>query len=398
MTRVCIVRQRDGYELPVRREAEALRDAGFAVDVLCLRGEGEPLVEHVDGVRLYRVPLRRRRGGTVGYLLDYGLFFACAAVALAVLQVRRRYRAIQVNTMPDFLVFATAVPRLLGARVLLFMKEPMPELARTRGGSPRQQRVLARIEQAALRYADVAFTVTEQLKERYVDRGADPDKIVVVLNGPDARHLRPEGTAVHPDPRAFTLVCHGSIEERYGHEDILRALLRARVSAPELRLVITGTGDDAGRIRALIGTLGLAGVVDFRGWVPLDELVEVLHAADAGVVAQRASPYSNLVHTNKMYEYFLLAKPAVLSRLESVRAYVDEDTAAFFEPGDPASLAGVLVRLAADREWAAELGAAGRRRYEELGWERQRAAYLSGYARVLDPAYRRWRARSTSAS
>lgn len=377
--RVCIVRQRDHYELPVRREAEALRDAGFAVDVLCLRGDGEPLVADDAGVRLYRVPLRRRKGGTLGYLIDYGLFFACAAVVLTVLHVVRRYRAIQVNSMPDFLVFATAVPRLLGARVLLFCKEPMPELALTRGGSARQYRVLARVEQAALRYCDLAFTVTEQLARRYAERGADGAKIVVVLNGPDARHLRPDEEVSRPDPRHVTVICHGSIEERYGHEDILRALTIAREQVPELRLVVTGTGDDAERIRALVGELGLDDAVDWRGWVSMDELVATLHASDAGVVAQRSSPYSNLVHTNKMFEYFLLGKPAVLSRLDAVRAYVDEDTAAFFTPGDPASLAAVLVRLATDRQWAHQLGEAGRRRYAELGWERQREVYLAGY-------------------
>lgn len=384
MTRhVCIVRQRDGYELPLRREAEALRDAGFAVDVVCLRDPGGPLREQVDGVRLYRVPLRRRRGGTLSYLLDYALFFAGAAVVVTALHLRRRYVAVQVNTMPDFLVFCTAVPKLLGARVLVFMKEPTPELALTRGGSARQFDVLARIEQAALRYADGAFTVTEELKQRYVARGADPDKILVVLNGPDPRHLARDVGDVRPDPGRFTAICHGSVEERYGHDTILEAVARARAAVPELRLVVTGTGTAEDRLRELIASMGLTGVVDFRGWVDMDSLVRALHAADVGIVAQKASPYAHLVHTNKMYEYFLLSKPAVLSRLESVRAYVDEDTAAYFEPGDPESLAAVLVELARDRARAARLGAAGRRRYEQLAWDRQREVLLEGYRRVL---------------
>ncbi|MCW2684286.1 MAG: hypothetical protein JWP33_2199, partial [Blastococcus sp.] len=40
--RVCLVRQRDYYELSLRREAEALRDAGFDVDIVCLREPGSP--------------------------------------------------------------------------------------------------------------------------------------------------------------------------------------------------------------------------------------------------------------------------------------------------------------------------------------------------------------------
>ena len=37
-----------------------------------------------------------------------------------------------------------------------------------------------------LRFADHSITVTEQLKQRYVERGADPAAISVVLNAADS--------------------------------------------------------------------------------------------------------------------------------------------------------------------------------------------------------------------
>ena len=48
----------------VRREAEALAEDGWGVDVLCLKDEGQSWRETIRGVRYLRFPLRRRRGST----------------------------------------------------------------------------------------------------------------------------------------------------------------------------------------------------------------------------------------------------------------------------------------------------------------------------------------------
>jgi hypothetical protein len=187
--RVCIIRQRDYYELPVRREAETLRRGGYEVDVICLQQEGHPDVEVDNEVRLYRLPLNRKKGNVLRYIYDYFSFLIMAGIKVTQLHLKQPYKVIQVNTMPDFLVFATLIPRLLGAKVAVFMKEPTPELGATLYKNRFMPTLLKVVEQLALRYANVAFTVTEQLKEVYVSRGARADKIHVVLNGPDAEHL-----------------------------------------------------------------------------------------------------------------------------------------------------------------------------------------------------------------
>ena len=386
--RVCLVRQRDYYELSLRREAEALRDAGFEVDVVCLREPGGPATEVVDGVTLHRLPLRRRRGGPLHYVLDYLGFFLAATVKVAQLHVKRRFVAVQGNSMPDALVFTALVPRLLGARVLAFMKEPTPELGETKYGSPRLARLLVRVEQAALRFADLAFTVTEDLRETYVARGADPEKIVVVLNGPDARHLLEHRSAaaapaVPAEPGTFTVLCHGLVDERYGHDLMVRAAALTRDRVPGLRLRITGQGDYVDELRELIRTEGVEDRVQYLGWVDMPALVAELDRADAGIVAQKSSPYSNLVHTNKMYEYMLFDVPVVASRLRSTARYFGDDAIQYFEPGSAESLADALVALHGDGERRAALVAAARERCRAFGWDAQREVYLGAYDRLL---------------
>ena len=49
-------------------------------------------------------------------------------------------------------------------------------------------------------------------------------------------------------------------------------------------------------------------------------LMDILSSADVGIVAQKASPYSHLVHTNKMVDYWIFGLPVIASRLKAVSA------------------------------------------------------------------------------
>ncbi|MCK5944804.1 MAG: glycosyltransferase, partial [Planctomycetes bacterium] len=96
----------------VRRYAESLVANGHDVDVLALRARDKPRVEQIRGVRLERLPLSRRRGGTLRYLFEYLWFTLLCGWVLT--WRARRYDVVHVHNMPDFLVFAAFWPRLLG--------------------------------------------------------------------------------------------------------------------------------------------------------------------------------------------------------------------------------------------------------------------------------------------
>lgn len=383
--RICIVRQQNFYELPLRREAEAFRDAGFEVHVVLMAGGEKAGSALVDGVRIHRVPGRRERGGVLRYLWDYGAFLVAVSVVLTWLHIKHRFDVIQVNTMPDSLVFATILPRLLGAKVTLFMKEPVPELYETIYGSLRVSPILRAMERWAIRYAHVVFTVTSELKARYVERGADPAKITVVLNGPDGRHLRDHRQpACLPDSEHFTVVCNGTIEDRYGHDVLLWATAAAIETDPRIRVRITGEGTAQPRLARMIEDLGLTDHVVMLGWLPIDDLVCELDRADAGVIPMKASPYSHLIHTNKMYDYTLFGKPVIASRLHAVDEYFDDASVCFFTPDDPGSLADAMVRLASDPSMRASLAAKAMNLLEtEYGWDHQKAILVDTTLKVV---------------
>jgi glycosyltransferase involved in cell wall biosynthesis len=383
--RICIVRQQNFYELPLRREAEAFRNAGFDVHVLLMAGDDKSGTEDIDGVTIRRVPGRRERGGMLRYLWDYGTFLVAVSVIVTWLHAKHRFDVIQVNTMPDSLVFATLIPRLFGAKVTLFMKEPVPELYQTIYGTSRFDRILAAQEQWAMRYADAVFTVTDELRSRYVERGANPEKISVVLNGPDGRHLLDyRNEKCTPDPDLFTIVCNGTIETRYGHDVLLWATRAAVDKDPRIRVRITGSGTATDRVERMIEELGLENHVALLGWLPVTDLVCELQRADTGVIPMKGSPYSHLIHTNKMFDYTLFGKPVIASRLRAVDDYFDDSSIAFFTPDDPESLAEAMLGLAADEHLRESLATKAMSLLEtQYGWEHQKAILVNTTLEVM---------------
>lgn len=285
--------------------------------------------------------------------------------------------------MPDFLVFATLVPRLMGAKVGLVMYEPMPELWATLYNSQILVKLLEITQRLAIGYAHVVFAVTQQQKDTFVARGANADKITVILNAPDTRFWE-QFVPDTPGPKEhFTLICHGAIEERYGHDTMLQAVNRVRNQIPNLCLRILGNGSYRDTFLTQVKDMGLETSVQYVGWVPLQQMVEELHNADVGIVAQKSSPYSNLVHTGKMYDFFAFGKPVLASRLRAVRAYFDEDSLRFFEPANPESLAEGILDLYQHPDKRQVLVENSQRLYDQYKWERQKEIYLSTYRALL---------------
>lgn len=370
-------------DMLVRREAEALKEAGFEVHVFCLRAR-QAAEDVINSVHVHRLPLQRKKRGVTRNLFEYMAFFLLATFRLTSFHIRHPLSAIQVNSMPDFLVFSTLFPRLLGAGVTLLLYEPMPELWMSKFKFAFPIRLMEKIQQAAIRYAHLTLTVTQTMKDRLISRGADPDRIKVILNVPDVRlfgETFPAGGAFHD--RVFTLVYHGAIEERYGHDTLLQAMAQVRGQIPGLRLRILGDGSHRNEILALMKRLGLQEQVQYLGFVPVQELVRELHQADVGIIAMKASPYSHLIHTGKMYDYLAFGKPVIASRLKAVQSYFDEESLLFFKPGDATDLARAILALYRNPEKRRALTENSGKRYDQLKWERQKNLYTSVYHHLV---------------
>jgi glycosyltransferase involved in cell wall biosynthesis len=384
--RACIVRQVDRLEVPLVRDSEALVEAGYDVDLIVMRIDDENhWSELPEGVEVVTLPVHRRRGGITGYLVDYFVFISMATVVVAARHLRRRYRLVQATSLPDPLVIAGLIPRLFGAAVLLKVAEPTPQLSQSLAQPTWLQRLLGRLQIWSARRADHVYTVTEELADDLASRGVDRSTISVVLNVP-APSMASAGTGATPDLDRFTVISHGSIFERYGHDTIVRAIALVRPSVPGIRLVLTGDGPHRSHVESLIEELGITDVFEHHRWLAFPDLVTLLERSDAGIVAQRANPYSHLVNTNKMFEFLMMGVPAVCTRLRATESLIPESdgVVAYFDSDDEVELAKVLLDLAGSPERRAEMAARGRELTARLGADVQRQNYLAAVRSALE--------------
>ena len=388
MARVCIISHSHyPYDARVSRQARALVLAGHEVDVICLKYEDQPLVQRGDGVSVFHLPIGRLRGGALRYLFEFVVFQMATTILAAALHLRHRYSVVETTSVPDWLVFAAIVPKLLGARVLLDLHECMPEYGATKYGVPmehRMVRVLTFLERASIRFADFVTTCTEQMRERFVERGAPAEKIAVIVNSFDEERFEPERYATTAPPRqdTFTLICHGTIEPNYGLDLVVRAVGLLRKRIPGLRLEIWGDGTHRPAVEALTRELELEDRVRFTGWVTMEELMPHLAAADAGVVAVRRDAFREVTLCTKMFDLVSLHKPVVISRTRAVEAYFGSECFQLFESGDERALAEAIDAVYRDPELRDRLVRNATARNEPYRWVHQAKRYVDVVERL----------------
>lgn len=389
--RVCLLRHGYFPEDPrVRKETCALLEEGYEVDVICLRDEGEKPVEVWQGVTIYRLPVRHIRGGIGQYLGEYLNFFLRATVKLGIAHLKRRYSLVQINTMPDFLVFAAILPRLSGTKVLLDLHELMPEFFRAKFKHAILNKVLVRIiafvERCSVHFAHSAIAVSsvqvKVLQQRKIRRN-----FTIIHNVPDESLFTTKAGPVQPAAKQHDLVMisHGTVTERYGLHVLVEAVPLILKEVPNLKVYIAGTGEFLPRIKQQVSRLGLSESIIFTGRVPLEAMASYIAQASVGVVPLLEDGYMELAAPNKLFEYVAMEKPVLASDVPGIRAYFDERQVGFFRPGDPEDLANKAIELLKDPQRQAGLASRAREVYETIRWERTKASYKEVIRNLLAP-------------
>jgi glycosyltransferase involved in cell wall biosynthesis len=365
-----------GNPVVERAVTELLRN-GVELDLVCLASpRSRDREDWPPELRVYRLPIQHRRRPLARYPFEYAVFFLTALVVVSWLGLRRRYAAVQVDNLPDSLVFAAQLPRRRGARLVFNMYELTPEMAgaRFRGRLSRAAVRLARwMERRAVRCADHVIVVSQPCFDALCARGIAPDRMSVVLNT--------SSVAVAPRVRkprmeAPVLVTHGTLVERYGVDVVVRAMAVLRPLCPELRLQVIGDGEQLLPLTRLAERLGLSDRVTFTGQLPWSQTLEEVRRATLGLVAVLPDGYGQLMLPIKLLEYARCGVPAVCSRLPAIEAYFRGDAVAYFRPGDEQELAAQVQRLLRDPEAAERQAALAAQTAARLAWEHVRLDYL----------------------
>jgi glycosyltransferase involved in cell wall biosynthesis len=284
--------------------------------------------------------------------------------------------------MPNFVVFTTLLPRLLGAKIILDLHDPMPEIYQSHFNVSEDHwiiRLMRLEENLSCRYANCLLTVNEPMRELLIERGVNPALIKVVMNFPDPKIFSPDlFNSVKTDEREarFRLVYTGLVSQRNGLDIAVEAVRILRDEMPDLSLMIVGNGPSLPDLKALVNKYDLYDNVIFEKPVMIDKVPGILLNCDLGISPHRDNAFTRLMFSTKVAEYLSLGLPVITARTYTMEHYFDESTLFFFEPGSSQDLADQIKLIRKRPELVEAKRMQARERMRELNWQEERIKYL----------------------
>jgi glycosyltransferase involved in cell wall biosynthesis len=249
-------------------------------------------------------------------------------------------------------------------------------LARSRAARRRVRR--------AMYEADQVITVSDELRSRALEMGADPHRVTTIRNGCNADVFRPSSRqearqALGVPPDAELVVFVGRLIALKGVRELITAVRSLAPRRRALRVALLGDGPLRGEVQQLVREAGLSSVVSFVGSRPSREVARWLAASNLLCLPSHSEGCPNVV-----LEALACGRPVVASDVGGIPELVSAECSVLVAPRDEAGLAGALA-TALDRDWN-EAGIAGR---HSRGWGKVGGEIFSVCLRALDSAPRR---------
>ena len=378
------------FDRRVWQEANALRDAGYAVSIICPTGRGyEKKYEEIDGIAIHRYDLPMEAEGALGYALEYGAaLFHTFRLSWKVL-FTRGFDVIHACNPPDLFFLIGAFFKLLGKKFVFDHHDINPELYEAKFG--RRDffwKLMVALERLTFKCANVSLATNESYKRIAIERGGmDPEKVFVVRSGPSLERMKIQP----PDPalrhgRKHLVGYVGVMGKQEGIDLLLQAVrhIVRELKREDIHFGLVGGGTSLEELRTLARELGVADYVTFTGRVPDAEMLAMLNTADVCVNPDIANDMNDKSTMNKIMEYMALGKPIVQFDLTEGR-FSAREASLYARKNDAQDLAAKIVELVDDPVRREAMGAYGRRRVEnELEWRYEVPKLLAAYA-ALEP-------------
>ncbi len=366
-----------------RREADAMVEAGMDVDMICLRREGQVKKELLYGVNVIRLSVKKDRSSKLRYLWQYSLFLFISFSLATRMHLKKRYDLIHVHNMPDFLVFSALIPKLFGAKILLDLHDPVPEVFMTKYGLKNDHifiKILSYIEKKSIKFADLIITPNVAFKDLFISRGCDQNKIHIVMNSPMenvfSESLLQRQVDSSDKRNLFRIMFHGHISLHNGPAVALEALAIVKNVVPNIRFDIFGHGDNLGASKAYADKLALNEIVKFHGSVPQKAIAQHIVKSDLGLIPNRSTPFTDINFPTRIFEYLCLKKPVIVPRTKGILDYFEEGSICYFEPGNAEDLARAIIDMWESRDLREKYVERGYPIYFNNRWSLQKEYFI----------------------
>lgn len=375
-----------------RRTADALMRLGMSVDYICVTDGKTQWREKTNGINVFRVPINHQRGRKLGYAYQYSAFILASAAMLAMRSCPRRYDLIYINNMPDILVVSALLPKMFGAKVILDLHDPMPELMMTifdKNPSSKSVQLLKFLEKWSVARADQVLVPTVACRRLLAARSCPEDRVAVIMNSPDESifPFRPVSSrsALNRKDKPFIVMYHGTLVERNGLDIAVEAFayLRHRLLATQLHIYGKPT-PFLERVMQSVRERGLQQNVLHLGEKPLEQIVDAIDACDVGVIPNGSNAFTHLNMPTRIFEYLARGKPVIASRTAGIQDYFDEDSLLFFEPGNGDELAHKIEFVISHPGETLTITEQGQQVYKTHAWKQEKETLVHLVEKLLE--------------
>lgn len=350
--RVCVIVNQIYYTDPrVMSYANMLAQAGAEVDVIASKYSDRNDPNQHPNIRVYATPSARKYRDGLGYLSNYIISTFFLVLYASWMYFKRRYQIIHVNNMPDTLILAALVPKILGARVILDIHDPMPNVFMSKYGMGPEHAVVRFFkiqEKISAGLSDEVITANPIFKELLSQRGVPPEKILVINNIPNPKLFNRQNIENEPyrSSGKFILIFPGTIAPRYCLDIAIKALPKLVKSIPNIQLKIIGKhSQHAEELAALGSELNVTEYINFVPFMPTDQIALEIARADVGIYTALPDPHMSFAMPGKVLEFATIGIPVVASRLPILEAFFDDRSILFFTPGNVDEFCDHILKL-----------------------------------------------------
>ncbi len=331
----------------VMRYAQTLAKQGHQVDVISLHLSGLQDAGVRNGVRVLHVQERTvNERNQITYFMRVFLFFLRAMILVSINHIRKPYKLVHVHSVPDFLVFTAWLPRLMGAKIILDIHDPLPEFYANKFHCSKDSpifKLMVWIEKVSCVFAHHVILPNHIWLERVRSRSVSPSKSTVILNYPDPSIFHRRGRSRNDD--RFVMLYPGTLGAHQGVDVAIRAFSKVKDVIPQVDFHIYGIGRAMEALIKLANELGMEDRVSFYPFLPIWEIAKVMENADLGVVPKLNDPFGNEAFSTKTLEFMALGVPMLISDTAVDRYYFNDRIVTFAGSGDEDDFATKMVQL-----------------------------------------------------
>jgi glycosyltransferase involved in cell wall biosynthesis len=368
------------------RYAETLAARGDEVEVFALQKNNLPDEETIAGVKVFRLQRRSfEEKKPLSFLNGVARFCLRSTWQISKRHLHRPYDILHINSIPDFVVFVAALPKLMGVPVILDIHDIMPELYASKfGGSTRSFgfKMMLWLERISAGFANHVIIANHLWQERLWSRGVALGKCTVLLNYPDRAIFQ---SAPRPSSEKFVMLYPGTLNQHQGLDVAIRAFSRVAKASPHTFFHIHGEGRSRGKLAELVKELGLEDRVLFKPMLPIRQIAAVMNQSDLAVVPKRRDSFGNEAFSTKILEFMSSGVPVLVSNTKIDQYYFNDSVVKFFEDGNEEDLATKMLAIMRDQAGAKAMAERALEFVRPFDWEVNKQVYLDLVDSLVDP-------------